>query len=136
VFPLKPGTKVPATPHGFKDASMNPDTIRAWWTRWPDANIGLTTGHLYDVIDVDGPAGIRSIADITDKIPTIHGIARTPRGYHLYIQPTGDGCTTSIVPGIDYRGIGGYVVAPPSRTGETRWEWIEPPSELPSAVPR
>ena len=35
VFPLKPGSKVPATAHGFKDATMSEHTVRAWWARVP-----------------------------------------------------------------------------------------------------
>lgn len=131
VFPLRPGLKTPATPHGFKDASMNPDTIRAWWTRWPAANIGLSTGHLFDVIDVDGPAGLDSAVILEDAghLPATIGHVATPRGYHYWIHPTGDGCTTAFMSGLDYRGIGGYVVAPPSIDLEgKRWTWLEPPS--------
>lgn len=116
VFPLRPGTKIPDTARGFKDSSMNPDTIRAWWRAKPGRNIGLATGHLFQVIDVDGPDGIRSIADIEDAghLPHILGTVITPHGFHLYTRPTGDGCTTGVLPGIDVRGIGGYVCAPPS----------------------
>lgn len=128
VFPLRPGQKTPATTHGFKDASMNPDTVRAWWAKDAHYNIGLSTGHLFDVIDVDGPDGLASIAQIeTDgHLPPVLGYVATPRGYHLYIKPTGDGCTTSVRPGIDYRGIGGYVVAPPSAFEEKCWKWLQP----------
>lgn len=126
VFPLRATTKVPATAHGFKDSSMDADTIRAWWTENPAYNIGLTTGHLFDVIDVDGPEGIRNVADMAPKIPPIIGIVATPRGYHLYIKPTGDRCATAIVPGIDYRGIGGYVVAPPSTVNGVTYRWLDP----------
>lgn len=135
VFPLKPGTKVPATRRGFHDASMNPDTIRTWWRAEPRYNIGLSTGHLADVIDVDGPDGIRSIADIEDAghLPPWLGTVITPRGFHIYIRPTGDGCTTGIRPGIDYRGIGGYVVAPPSVFEGKTWTWQSPLKEGVSA---
>jgi len=139
VFPLRPGTKVPLTKNGFHDASMNPDTIRAWWTRTPQANIGLTTGHMFDVIDLDGPQGIRNAADIADRLPPTLGTITTPHGFHLYIRPTGDRCKNGFVPGIDYKGIGGYVVAPPSITlapcdrdycagacKGVRYTWLEP----------
>lgn len=128
VFPLRPGDKTPATRHGFKDASLNPDTIRDWWTENPTYNIGLSTGHLFDVIDIDGEPGIRSIAAIEDegRLPPIIGRTTTPRGMHLYITPTGDGCATAIRPGIDYRGIGGYIVAPPSTTPGGTWTWTAP----------
>lgn len=128
VFPLRPGTKLPATKHGFKDASMNPDTIRAWWAKEPTYNIGLSTGHLFDVIDVDGDDGIASMVEIEDagQVPPSLGVVATPRGFHLYIQPTGDGCATAIRPGIDYRGIGGYVVAPPSLIEGVTYRWLDP----------
>ena len=44
-------------PHGVKDATTNRARILAWWTRHPQANIGLATGHTFDVLDVDGPEG-------------------------------------------------------------------------------
>lgn len=130
VFPLVAGTKKPATRNGFKDASMAPDTIRAWWAKNPMYNIGLSTGHLFDVIDIDGEPGIRSGAELEDTyvMPSPIGYARTPRGFHLYIPPTGDGNATGFLPGIDYRGRGGYVVAPPSIVNGTAYEWITPPN--------
>ena len=130
VLPLKAGTKVPATTHGLKDATTNPDQVRAWWTRWPDANIGLVTGHLADVIDIDGADGIRSIADLEDEghLPPFLGVVSTPRGWHLYLTPSGDGNATSIRPGIDYRGRSGYVVAPPSTVDGATYRWTQPPT--------
>jgi hypothetical protein len=128
VFPLRPGQKTPATHNGFKDASMNPDTIRAWWSSNPAYNIGLSTGHLFDVIDLDGPEGIASIAGIEDEglLPAIIGRTITPNGMHLLITPTGDGNAAKIRPGIDYRGIGGYIVAPPSQVNGATYRWTQP----------
>ena len=48
-------------PHGVKDATTNRARILAWWTRHPQANIGLATGHRFDVLDVDGPRGAQAI---------------------------------------------------------------------------
>jgi Bifunctional DNA primase/polymerase, N-terminal len=42
-------------PHGVNDATCNRARVLAWWTRHPHANIGLATGHAFDVLDVDGP---------------------------------------------------------------------------------
>ena len=44
VFPLIAGRKEPLTPNGFKAAACDPDSISQWWTRWPDANVGIATG--------------------------------------------------------------------------------------------
>lgn len=116
VFPLRPGTKVPLRgSRGLLDASQDPDRIRAWWTRWPSANVAVATGGLVDVIDVD-PAGVTAWAR-QDDWPEPIGVVCTPRpgGAHLYVPAAGLPNTTGMAPGVDYRGRGGYVVAPPSR---------------------
>jgi hypothetical protein len=48
-------------PHGVKDATCNRARVLAWWTRHPQANIGLATGYRFDVLDVDGPEGEQAI---------------------------------------------------------------------------
>jgi hypothetical protein len=124
VFPLQPGQKIPHRgTRGCKDATNNPDQIKNWWQRWPDSNVGIATGHLVDVIDIDGPAGAISWAR-SKKLPVtsdpdwndILGTVATPRpgGTHLYVAASGRGNRAAIDIGIDYRGAGGYVVAPPS----------------------
>lgn len=140
--------------HGLYDGTLDIGKVDGWWTRWPQANIGLPTGHLFDVIDIDGPQGVRSYADklVHGKCPddcseTEHCpgdgvtlaevtgpagvLARaltrgTNGGLHLYVAPTGESNSGSILPGIDYRGLGGYVVAPPSRAHLGRYAWIDP----------
>jgi hypothetical protein len=106
-------------PHGVKDATCNRARILAWWTRHPQANIGLATGHAFDVLDVDGPAGTAAI----QALATEHGLAslgplvRTGGGgWHYYLAPTGLGNVHPVdLAHVDWRGRGGYVVAPPSR---------------------
>lgn len=133
VFPLRPGDKMPMTRHGFKDATTEPAQIRRWWAEAPAANIGLPTGHVFDVIDVD-PAGWPAWREMvaTDALPTVHGMVCTARaGLHAYVEPTGGGNLAGIKTGIDYRGKGGYVVAPPSvRAGVGRWMWRTKPSPV------
>lgn len=129
VFPLKPGQKQPATRHGFKDATTDLDQVRTWWTETPLANIGVPTGHLFDVVDVDLPAGYLSLGELRDQglLPEVHGrVITASGGTHLYIRATGDGNAAGLRPGVDYRGAGGYVVAPPSRTAEGMWQWTTP----------
>lgn len=153
VFPLGQGSKYPlatcreckAEPkcegpgqcghelcHGFKDATTDLDTIRRWWADRPNCNIGLATGHRFDVLDVDTPNGIWSWADMrdSDTCPDFHGIAGTPSsGLHVYLPPSGGGNLAGFKPGLDYRGVGGYVVAPPSvRPDKNRYRWHVHPS--------
>src|SRR6266498_3703545 len=62
--------KHPITTHGLKDASTNREQIEWWWRRFPRANVGLATGHLFDVLDIDGPIGERFIRRLPDRKST------------------------------------------------------------------
>jgi hypothetical protein len=109
--------KHPRTPHGLKDASRDPQTLRGWWRRWPAANVGLVTGIVADVADLDGPggvAGFRAECKEHDLDPLALPRVGTGRGFHVYFAPTGAGNRAGIIPGVDWRGRAGYVVAPPS----------------------
>ena len=129
VFPCRPRGKAPATRSGFHDATTDAGQVAAWWSDdRPALNIGVPTGMRFDVIDVDPPHGAASLAELeaAGLIPTVVMRVETPRGgLHLYIRPTGDGCTTGLLPGIDYRGRGGYVLAPPSKTETGVWTVID-----------
>jgi hypothetical protein len=124
VFPLTPGGRVPLPgTHGFKDASVDREQIRAWWAERPNANIGIRTGKgSAVVVDVDrhgkgdGEESLAALEAEHGKLPTTWE-ARTPRqGRHLYFDsPDLEVKTrTGIRPGLDIKGDGGYVVAPPS----------------------
>jgi hypothetical protein len=106
-------------PHGVKDATTNRARILAWWTRHPQANIGLATGHLFDALDVDGHAGAQAIQQLaaTHGLHSVGPLVRTGGGgWHFYLAPTGLGNPKPHeLEGVDWRGRGGYVVAPPSR---------------------
>lgn len=137
VFLLAPNSKQPLLSkkrdgaNGLHDATTDLDQVRKWWTQYPEANIGLPTGHRFDVIDIDGPTGAQSLAELKDDdLPDIHGKVTTPNGMHLYVQDTGDGNRAGVRPGIDYRGVGGYVVAPPSQVDFKRYTWATKPSPV------
>lgn len=115
VFPCVPLGKKPAVAGGFKTATTDNTQINQWWAR-ADYNIGIPTGCAFDVIDIDNVlSGWPQVwADIDAGRITPFHIVQTPRGYHLYIPPIGAGNTVDKTLGVDFRGVGGYVVAPPS----------------------
>ena len=130
VFPLTPQAKVPLPgSHGCKAATTDVHHIGEWWKAHPLANIGIATGHLVDVIDFDGALGHTSwtAADLTAGQPLLATVS-TPRpgGLHAYIPATGEGNAAGRIPGVDFRGIGGYVVAPPSRVPAGTYRFLRP----------
>jgi hypothetical protein len=106
-------------PHGLKEATTNRARVLAWWTRHPLANIGLATGHLFDVLDVDGPQGelaIRAFAAEHGLVSSGPLVRTGGGGWHFYLARTGLGNVhPQRLVQVDWRGRGGYVVAPPSR---------------------
>jgi Bifunctional DNA primase/polymerase, N-terminal len=116
-------------PHGVKDATCNRARVLAWWTREPQANIGLATGVRFDVLDVDGPAGAQAIRELaaTHGLHSSGPLVRTGGGgWHYYLAPTGLGnAHPAGLAWVDWRGRGGYVVAPPSRHASGhRYQWV------------
>jgi Bifunctional DNA primase/polymerase, N-terminal len=132
-------------PHGVKDATTNRARVLAWWTRHPQANIGLACGHRFDVLDVDGPAGEQGIRSLAVKhgLTSSGPLVRTGGGgWHYYLAPTGVGnVRPQDLPHVDWRGRGGYVVAPPSRHASGYlYQWAAgrdldaPPGEVPAPL--
>ena len=128
VIPVR-SDKTPYTPHGLKDASQDPDTIRKWWETWPDANVAIACGRVSGnlvVLDVDmknGKNGKRSIeiweAEHGDFPATV--MANTPSGgMHYFFRvkdPSQYKNTVEAIPAVDIRGDGAYVVVYPSGVG-------------------
>ncbi len=112
IFPCRPD-KRPYTHSGFHDATTDPDTIQGWWSKWPFALIGVSTGK---------PSGLLAI-DIDPKGKTwlvkhqldLRGarVHKTPRGYHFLFKDTGEDLRCSagkIAEGVDVRANGGYII--------------------------
>ena len=121
VFPCVPNQKVPLTAHGVKDAISDADQIRAWWAKWPNANIAVACGQASGVyvIDVDVTEagdvnGYESLKEFSALPETIR--QETPRGgYHAFYHTTDPPANrNSFRPGVDIRGDGYYVVVAPS----------------------
>lgn len=171
VFPCHPETKRPlvksdvAGEGGLKLASTDEAQICKWWGKWPHAMIGVPTGAPIGAFAVDLDAGTDKK---TGKVFTAAGLraalaealgaalpatweAVTPRGgeHIFYAPPAGrpmPGNRTGVIPRVDIRGDGGYVVVAPSkradgaaytwRTGPHSGALAQAPSELMDMVLR
>lgn len=131
--------KHPRTKNGLKDATTDPGKIRAWWTRWPDANIGLRLGDGIFVADVDGPEGEAFLAEhgLPETLTARTGLDGDFRGRHLYLYaPEGVVIRNRarIAPGLDVKGDDGLVIAPPSLHGSgVRYAWVDPNRKIADA---
>lgn len=126
VFPCAPGGKQPLTPNGFHDATSSARMAIHWWKRDPEANIGIPTGAVTNVLVVDvdvhnGDSGYAafersSAAGLTDNWSWL---VRTPSGgLHAYYptRPAVEQRSWQAPSAhVDFRGDGGYIIAPPSR---------------------
>ena len=123
VFPCLPGQKIPATRHGYLDATTDEQQITDWFGRGFDWNLAIATGAPGpDVLDVDehGPAGNGFAAFTTlRRAGLANGAAayvRTPAGgMHLYFTGSDQHNGHLASHHLDFRSAGGYVVAPPSQ---------------------
>jgi len=133
VHPLKPKDKTPISKNGCKDATTDKDQIYKWWAKFPDANIGLATGYEFFVLDID-PDGMAWYE--ANDLPTTHEAVTGRGGRHLlYRMPSGGVVKNSagkIAPGVDVRGIGGYICAAPSlHPSGTPYTWLDCEGEVP-----
>lgn len=152
VHPLRPGDKRPLLKDWPHEATAGEGAIRDWWRRWPRANVGLAcgpSGLLVVDLDVkggaDGPAswaGLAARLDLDGGAEPATPTSRTPSGgRHLFFAAPDlapGNSTGRLGPGIDTRGVGGYVVLPPSSlAGGTTYTWeISPRERDPMPLPR
>lgn len=148
VFPCNPSNKKPLTEHGLNDATRDRATIEQWWREWPDAMIGVRTGPESGVFVVDldldpakGLDGIAAFAALRNghELPeTI--VTQTPRGgQHFWFKyvPGIKNSAGKIGPGIDVRGAGGYVIAPPSRRADgIEYQFLADDKDGPADAPQ
>ena len=136
--------KHPLVRHGLHDATCDPAQLERWWSRWPQANLGLVTGVVFDVLDIDGPAGHATLHQLAGTVGLrLRGplVATGGGGWHHWFAPTGRGNRPPRgLTHVDWRGKGGCVLAPPSRhiSGRT-YRWVRdldqtPLPEVPTAL--
>lgn len=125
VLPLVPQRKNPLTVRGLLSATTDETIINAWWSHWPSANIGLRTGIAFDVLDIDGDVGRESLASLLGPDYQHTGpISHTGRGTHWLFLPNNSANRANMLPKLDWRGVNGYIVAPPSIHPEGhKYEW-------------
>ena len=142
VLPLRPRDKRPIRSwQEWQHARPSEPEVRAWFTAWPDANLGIVTGAISGllVLDVDakggGEAALAGEEARSGPTPPAPEVLTGGGGRHLYLRhpdfevPNRVG----IRPGLDLRGDGGYVVAPPSihPSGQPyRWRDGRSPEDL------
>lgn len=126
VFPCRPSgakAKAPLTKNGLHDATLDLPTIKRWWTNHGDAAIGIPTGIVWDVLDVDTKRSEDGRVHLPKlrRLGLLNGckfVVRTPSGgWHLYFKAApalGLTNKANVTLGLDVRSKGGYVLAPPS----------------------
>lgn len=146
VFPLLPRSKEPATTHGVKDATMDAPGIGEWWAAHPEDNVGVALGDaaggvfaidldVHEDADKDGYTFLREWERDNGALPETASAITGSGGCHLlYRSREQVRCSVNRELGVDVRGEGGYVVAPPSvHPNGRRYEWEVPPDEVPIA---
>jgi len=134
VIPIEPRGKRPLVPWlELQNRLPSSDEVAGWFARWPDANVGVVTGALSGIVVVDlderhGAArSLRELEAIHGALPRTVAAATGGGGQHVYFAHPG-GIVRNMVglaPGIDLRGDGGCVVAPPSlHASGRRYAWI------------
>ncbi len=128
--------KHPRTRRGLLDASTHRTVIERWWSMWPQANVAIRTGAGRRgggllVLDVDpdhgGEASLHQLASQHGALPTTRTVLTGGGGMHLYFSHPGGTIRNSagaLGSGLDVRGDGGYVIAPPSaHTSGMAYRW-------------
>lgn len=143
VFPIKYKDKIPLTRNGCKDATTDAAIVKAWWQKYPNANVGIATGlksgGLFVIdLDIDEDKGINGYQTLRDWerkngiLPDTWSSITGRGGYHLFFKSSKQITNrTGILEGVDIRGEGGYIVAPPStHANGHKYEWEYSPDDF------
>lgn len=131
VFRLRACDKRPMRPGWQQEASTDPGMVRKLWRETPCANVGLACGPACWVLDVDGDEGQDALVELEvrhDRLPATPTSLTGSGGLHLLFAPSPRirNSARRLGAGLDTRGAGGYVVAPPSvHPSGSRYAWVE-----------
>lgn len=136
VVPVKPREKMPLVAwRDYQDRLPTRQEVADWFGRWPDANIGIVTGQVSNlvVLDIDprhgGDASLNRLALRYDRLPPTLTVQTGGGGRHFYFtalaEPAALPSRVGLAEGIDVRAEGGMVVAPPSvHPSGRRYKWV------------
>lgn len=142
VHPCRAAGKLPLLPRWPERATTDPAQLAAWWRAWPDANVGIATGPAAGllVLDVDGDPAALLAGRALPHTPTQQTGGGGRQYLFRFLAELAETCTTraALLPGVDTRGRGGYIVAPPSvHPSGRRYAWCAgyAPDDAPLADP-
>ncbi len=122
------------------EASTDPEKIRRWWGRWPDANIALPTGEASGILTLEtdsGTKGFHAMQGLGGDGKALDSpvLCMTGDGVHVlfFRMPTRNIPSGSkLLEGVDLNAEGGFALVPPSldMTGRNlKWELSSRPWE-------
>ena len=140
VIPVRPGDKRPLIPWApYQTRQATPTEVEVWFRRWPGANLALVTGAVSGivVIDVDprhgGASGLEQMERERGALPPTVEARSGGGGRHLYLRHPGHAVRNraGMWPGVDLRGDGGYIIAPPSvHASGSPYVWTRSPGTV------
>lgn len=135
VIPLEPASKKSLIKwKQYQTERADAAQLQKWFTKWPDANIGIITGpvsHIF-VVDIDSPEGLELLCQ-HGELPDTAKVLTSKVGHLYFSYPENQDVknTTGLVAGVDVRGAGGLVAAPPSvHASGVIYEWVSAPEVI------
>lgn len=114
----------------FQKRCPTANEIQDWFTKWPDANVGIVTGKISGLVVVD----VDTEGPVSVELPPTRSVCTSRGCHHYYRYPDGNEelkNQAGVVTHVDIRGDGGYVIAPPSiHSSGKQYAWIDPDQPL------
>jgi len=127
VIPIRANKKPYVKWEPYQTKRAEPEQIRAWWDRYPNAMIGIVTGDISDVdaVDCDSEAGRDALNEFLPE-SFVTPVSKTPKGYHFFLKHRpGLSNGVRVLKDTDLRTTGGYVIVPPSKNGTGKaYAWM------------
>lgn len=142
-FPLQRGDKKPISEwKEYQTAIATPEQCAQWDNQ--SYNVGIATGAIsnFFVLDVDGIEGQQTLKELETTYGALpetvtvqsgkgkHYYFRMPEDKRIIRNLSGRSVDGEVLPSLDIRGDGGYIIAPPSlHPNGQRYCWINAPND-------